>query len=112
MFARIAALLSNTLKKDQPKHFGVLTAEELHVMHKLQENLVSSPVLALPNARGKNTIDTDACNVHVWSVFLHLQLDGTTKPVGCWSRWLAKAEPAYYAIRRECLAIVWSVWIV
>lgn len=66
---RIETSLNSKLKKGQPKHFGDSTAEEMRVMHELQEELMYAPTLALPNATGKYTLDTDACNVQQRSVF-------------------------------------------
>lgn len=65
---RMAAPFNNMLKKDQPKHFSALATEELSTMSKLRAKLVSPLILALPSARGKYYLYTDACNMQVGCV--------------------------------------------
>lgn len=57
-FARIVAPLNNKLEKDQSKHLGTLTAEELRVMKDFQEELLSPSIFVLSKARGKYTLDS------------------------------------------------------
>lgn len=108
-FARITAPLNNKLKIDQPKNFVDLTAEEQHAMHKNQEQMVSPPIIELPNAREKYKLNIVACSAQVVCVLLQEQLNGTTKPVGYWSRSPAKAKLDYNTTQPNCLAIAWSV---
>lgn len=97
------------IKKVQPNYFGALKVKELRAIYKLQKKLMSSSVLALPNAKEKNMLDTNACNVQIECFLLQEQQDGTTKPVEYWSQLLAKAEKVYDTTQRGCHAIVGSI---
>lgn len=80
-------------------------------MRELQKKLVSPPIVALPNVRGKDTLDIYTCNVQVRFVRIQEQPDGTTKLVGYWSRSVPAVEQAYNTIKRKCCATVWPVLI-
>lgn len=51
ILTRIVAPLSNKLTKHWPKHLGALTVKVLGATHKVEEELVSPPIIALPVAR-------------------------------------------------------------
>ena len=108
-FARMSAPLNKKLEKGQPAKFDELNAEETKAFEDLKGLLIAPPVLALPKAEGKYTVDTDACDLQVGCVLLQEQEDGTNRPVGYWSRTLTKPEKAYTVTERECLAVVWAV---
>ena len=56
---------------------------------------MSPPVLALPRCGRKYTLDTDACGHQVGCTLLQEQPEGSTRPVGYWSRALTEAERNY-----------------
>lgn len=72
-FAHIGAPQSQNLKKDQPTHFGALTADELNAIRELQNKLVSPLILELPYSGGSYTLDTDACNAQLGCVLIQEQ---------------------------------------
>lgn len=73
--------------------------------------LVAPPKLTFPCTRGKYPLDPNACNVQVECVLLWEQPGGTAKQVESWSRLLTKAEQTYSTTPRDCIAIVWTVFI-
>lgn len=62
-FARVVAPLNEKPQENQSARFRQLTKEETAAMDALQEKLVLPPVLPLLRYSGKNTPDTDDCNV-------------------------------------------------
>lgn len=78
-------------------------------MPKLQEELVSLPILSLPNASRKYTLDTDVYKMQVRCVLLKGQPDKTSKPIGYWLQSLTKFEQTYDTTQRECFTIVRSL---
>lgn len=79
-------------------------------MHKLQETLVSPPILALPNTKRKHTLETDACSVQIWCLLSHEQPEATTEPGTYWLKpvSLTKVEQAYDTTQHKFLAVSWS----
>lgn len=77
----------------------------------LNNTLILSPVLALPNLTGHLTRYTDACRVQVGCVFQQEHPGNTVKPLRYCSRSLTYAAPLYDATRRDCLDIVCTVII-
>lgn len=57
---RIVAPLNIKLKEDHSAHFSAPRAEKLRAMHKLQEKLVSTPILTLSSSIAEYTLDTDS----------------------------------------------------
>lgn len=108
-YASIARPLAAKTSTRLPDHWGELTAEEARSFEELKRRLTSAPILALPHREGAYTLDTDASASQVGAVLLQQQPDGTTRPVGYWSRSLSPAERNYSTTERECLAVVWSV---
>ena len=53
-------------------------------------------------------MDTDASATQIGAVLRQEQADGTTQPVGYWSRSLSPAEKNCSTTEREYLAVVWS----
>lgn len=66
-------------------------------MNLLKEARILPPVLVLPNATNRMTLDTDAC-----IVLLQQQRDETTKLIGYLSRSLRDAERMHDTTKREC----------
>lgn len=94
------------VEKDQPKYFAALSADEQNFMHEMWHKLVSTPILTLPYAEGRYTLDTDAPNFHVRCVLLQEHPNVTSKPAGYWCCSPATFEQAYNPKWRKWLAIV------
>lgn len=105
-FIRLASLLNKKLREDQPKAFGSLNNKETQSTNVLKKELVSPPVLALPNSTGYICLDTDVSIVQVGFVLLRQQEDGIIKAIGYWQMSLIDAERKYDTKQWECLAIV------
>lgn len=61
-----------------------------------------------PNSTDHMTLDAD---VQVGCVLLQQQLDETTKQINSWSRLVKNIEHVYNTTQRECLAVVWAVFL-
>jgi hypothetical protein len=108
-FAKIAAPLNALLRKGESPTLGQLTPEQMDAFNTLREPLLRPPVLALPRAEGIFTLDTDASQDQIGCCLLQVQPDGSTHPIGYWSRGLTSAERNYSTTEKECMAIVWAV---
>jgi RNase H-like domain found in reverse transcriptase len=75
----------------------------------LTQCLPSSPILALPKAKGQFTLDTDASSDQIVCCLFQAQSDGKLHPLGYWSCGLTSAERNYSTTDKECLAIVWEI---
>lgn len=107
-FAGIALPLSDKLRKNRLFNF-LLSEKELEVMRSLHMKLISPPVLLLPYAGGRMTLDIDDCHVQVGCVPLQEQPGKTERPIRYWSRSLTGAERVYSTTQRNCFAIVRAV---
>lgn len=56
-----------------------------------------------------NTIDTESGDKQVWWILLQEQIQGPTRPRGCWSLSLNQAKTPYYKTGREYLDLVRNV---
>ena len=108
-FAKIAYPLNQLLRKGESPQLGEFTTEQLEAFEKLRQKLLDPPILALPRADGRFTLDTDASNYQIGCTLLQDQPDGSKHPIGYWSRGLTSAEKNYSTTEQECLAIVWAV---
>jgi transposase InsO family protein len=108
-FAAIAAPLTALLRKETPFQLPPLSEEQRKAFETLRERLLSPPVLALPRAEGHYFLDTDASATQLGCCLRQTQPDGSTLPLGFWSRSLTPAEKNYSTTEKECLAIVWAV---
>lgn len=100
-FGIIARPLFNLLKKNQP---FVWTSETDTAFHLLQQNLISAPVLQLPDFNQPFTIDTDACEYGVGAV---LQQGG--HPITYMSKPLGPKDRGLSTYEKECMAILMAV---
>lgn len=116
-YAMIAAPLHKLLKglpencgkgSRHPVEFG---EDELAAFHTLLKCITSPPVLALPVADRRLSIDTDASAEQIGCALFQEDEGGERMPLGYWSRQLLPAEANYSATERECLALVWGVQI-
>jgi transposase InsO family protein len=108
-FATIAAPLTALLGKGTPAQLAPLTPAQIYAFESLRTKLLSPPILALPRSEGRIWLDTDASDGQLGCCLLQAQPDGSTLPLGYWSRTLNTAERNYSTTERECLAIVWAV---
>lgn len=75
------------------------------------ERLISPPVLALPRFQGQYTVNTDAYDRQIGCVLLQKLPDGHNKQIGYWSSSLTDSERANNTAHRECLPVVWVVFL-
>lgn len=80
-------------------------------MRHLQLLLTSLPVLALPRTNGHLTIFTKTCNKQLWWVLVQKQQDGYTWPIRYRARTLAELEKKLAIKHIECLAVVWTIFL-
>lgn len=69
------------------------------------------PVLTLPKAYVKFSVESDASDGHLGCVLLQEQEDKHLKPIGYWPTFLSSAERSYHTKKRVYLAVVWSVLV-
>jgi RNase H-like domain found in reverse transcriptase len=106
-FAKIAAPLTDFLKKGQPETF-VLNTEQQKSIHVLRTALIQPPVSTLPKEGKLYTLDVDVCDYQIGACLLQQQDDGKLLPCGYYSRTLNGAERNYSAPAKEYLAVVWA----
>ena len=68
--------------------------------------LISAPVLALPQDKGRWKVETDASNLATGGVLSQLQADGTWRVVDYISKALTAAEKNYDVYDKEFLAVI------
>src|ERR1700731_4851503 len=71
--------------------------------------LVSAPVLALPQDKGRWKVETDASNLVTGGVLLQLQVDGTWRVINYTSKALTAAEKNYDVYDKEFLGVIWAL---
>src|SRR6202045_2963728 len=71
--------------------------------------LVSAPVLALPQDKGRWKVETDASNLATGGVLLQQQMDGTWRVIDYISKALTAAEKNYNVYDKEFLAVIWAM---
>lgn len=87
-FARLAAPLNKTLRKDQSETFGFLEENESTAVKPLNEVLLSFIVPALTRTKRQYTLDTDVFDEQVGGVLLQKQEEGSNCHVSFLSRTL------------------------
>lgn len=105
-FARIAAPLTDLLKKDMFK--TPLPDEALAAFDKLKEALMSAPVLAYFDVTKCHELYVDACGVSIGAVLQQhdeKDPDDGSHPVGFYSRRLNPAEQNYATYDKELLGL-------
>ena len=87
--------------------------EQDRAFKRLQQALVTAPILAYPTSSGRYILDTDASNFAYGAVLSQLQQDENgveqERVIAYYSKTLSPAEQRYCARRRELLAIQRSV---
>ena len=110
-FARVAAPLTDLLRKGKPAQLEDFGEKESEAFENLKQLLTSAPVLSLPRDDLPVSIETDASDYQIGVVLMQTHEDGEKHPVGYWSRTLQPAERNYSTTEKECLALVWSCQI-
>src|SRR3984893_3657092 len=80
--------------------------EEEAAFQDLHLALVSAPVLALPQDKGRWKVETDASNLATGGVLSQQQVDGTWRVVDYISKALMAAEKNYDVYDKEFLAVI------
>lgn len=93
-------------------HLPEVTKEQLASFEALQRRLISTPILALPRREDRWIVFNDASKDNLGVVLLRDQPDKLLKPAGFWRRGLTPAEKNYSTTERECLAVVWSLFLI
>lgn len=98
------------MKIGKPLRFK-LDDKERKAVDVLKDKLIFPPILDLPRLNSKYTINTNACDTQMGRVLLQEQEEKLLKPTGYWSRSLCDAEPRYDITHKECLTVVWAVFL-
>ena len=115
-FSQVAAPLFKLTRKDAhwPALEKTFPQDALKAFNDLKTAIVSKPVLAYPNRKGKYTLmvdseQGDANNAGgMGATLLQQQNNGTTKPIGYASRQLYKYEQNYLSFLLELGAAVFG----
>jgi RNase H-like domain found in reverse transcriptase len=107
--AKIAAPLTDMLRKGEPDIFDELTEAQALDFSQLKNALINPPILKLPREGTPYTLDVDACDSKLGACLQQEQPDGTLAPCGFYSRILNQAEKNYCTPKRESLAMVWAM---
>jgi len=106
-FAKIAAPLTELLRKDTP---FIWTEEQEKAARTLIGCLTSSPVLALPNFNESFYLTADASDAAVGAVLSQKSpINGKHQIISCHSHRFAPAERKYPVREKELYAVVWGV---
>ena len=104
-FAKIAAPLHRLSEKEKE---WLWTDECDQAFNTLKHQLVSAPILSLPDFDQDFILDIDASGNGIGAV-LYQTVEDHERVIAYGSRALTKAERKYCATRRELLALVWGV---
>ena len=85
-------------------------AEEEAAFQDMRLALVSAPVLALPQDKGRWKVETDASNLVTGGVLSQLRVDGTWRVIDYISKALTAAEKNYDVYDKEFLAVIRALW--
>ena len=102
LFAAIAATLSDLTRKDLPQRVRWDEPQEKTLL----ENLLSKPVLRLPDHAKRFVLLMDASNCELGAALMQ-EHDEKYYPVAYNSKKLTSIERRYSTLEKECLAIVW-----
>ena len=93
-YAMKAASLTDLLKDGSPNPFNELDASEMKSFHALIKAIAEPPVLPLPIADARFSLDTDASDGQIGCA-LSQEHEGKRRPVVYFSRTLTKPERNY-----------------
>jgi len=108
-FAKVAAPLTDLLKKGLPFELEAPTQEQLDSFNRLRDALLNPPILRLPKPGIPYVLDVDASKAQLGCTLLQQQEDGILHPVGYWSRTMTDAQKNYTTTEKECLAVFWAI---
>ena len=110
-FAKIADPLHKYARGDtaKKKEWVVLNKAARSLFQKLKKAVMSAPVLAYPNLNKEYLLKPDASKLGLGAVLSKKQSDGRYHPVAFGSRALHGAEVNYHSMKREFLAMKWSI---
>lgn len=97
---------NETLKKDQPKHFGPLDKKNGVLTASLKEDFIRPLVLALPIREVQYTLDPDCCDKKILCVLFQEQEYGDHLSAGCSSCTFDNKKENLAIRYRECLDVV------
>lgn len=114
-FAQIAAPMTDLLKAKTKKKFewGQL---QTNSFEELKNRLSTTPVLKIPDNKGKFKLTTDASNISIGAVLEQQDSEGHFRPIAFDSRKLTPSEVNYPVHERELLAIIhtlrkWRIYL-
>lgn len=110
-YAKVARPLLALTSSKIPDPLPPFTGEQMEAFKDLKDRLTHTPILALPRPTGHYIVDTDASATQVGCVLLQEQEDRAYKPVRYWSRVLTSSERNYSTKERECLAVIWALFL-
>ena len=110
-YAKVARPLLAMTSSKVPDPLPPFTPAQTDSFEELKYRLTHTPILALPRRTGQYIDDTDASAAQIGCVLLQEQEDRAYRPVGFWSRVLTSAEQNYSTTERECLAVVWALFL-
>jgi len=108
-FAKVAAPLTDLLKKGLPFQLEPPDQEQLESFNRLRDALLNPPVLRLPKPDVPYVLDVDASKAQLGCTLLQSQEDDMLHPVGYWSRTMTDAQRNYTTTEKECLAVFWAI---
>ncbi|KAL3861557.1 hypothetical protein ACJMK2_007585 [Sinanodonta woodiana] len=106
-FAVIASPLTDLTRKRQPTKISWGSCQE-RAFNALKENLISAPILKLPELNKAFILRSDASETGLGAVLLQEQ-EGVKLPIAYASRKLLPREQNYSVTEKECLALVWGI---
>ncbi len=98
-------------KKAGLLNFPIFSEEQAIAFESLKGALAKPPILHLPRSDLPLSVDTDAFEYHVGSVFIQMCEDGTRCPIGFRSQSFCPAERKHSVSENGCLAVVWATQI-
>src|SRR5262249_24118346 len=105
-FSKIAAPLTELLKKETPFHWD---DEQQNAFDHLKKCLMNAPTLQYPDFERPFVLYTDASGTGLGAVLSQKDDDNKERVIAYASRSLNKAERNYGITDKECLAIIWAV---
>jgi len=110
-YAQVARHLTALTSPKVSDPLPPFSQDQRDAFEELKGRLTSTPILALPRSSGAYVVDTDASDYQVGCVLTQELPDKTYKPVGSWSLPITGAEKNYSTTEKECLAVVWALFM-
>jgi len=110
-YAQVARPLTALTSPKVSDPLPPFSRDQREAFEELKRRLTNTLILALPRANGAYVVDTDASDYQVGCVLTQEQPDKTFKPIRYWSRPIKGAERNYSTTEKECLAVVWALFM-